>query len=85
LINRLFSEAPGFRFAAFGYTSGADTDAAVWLSLDGSNLQREVVFAGPGDQRIQSVAHLAGLLVLVGYDASQGNLDAAIWTTELGE
>jgi hypothetical protein len=85
-ITRLNADIPGFRFAAFGSdSSSGDPDATVWFSVDGSTLRREVRLGGSGDQTIQSLADSKGLILLVGFDSSPGNLDAAIWTTQLAE
>ncbi len=60
--------------------------AAVWTSPDGGAWERvphdEAVFGGPGDQRAEAVAVLAGDeggWVAVGGDAGAGGGDAAVW------
>jgi hypothetical protein len=86
VITRLTPNIPGFKLGAFGQdTSLGTTDAAVWLSVDGSTVRREVILGGSRDQSIQSVAVSGGLVVLVGSDSFNGNLDAAVWTAKLGE
>jgi hypothetical protein len=85
-ITRMNTGLPGFKFAAFGIdTSSGDPDAAVWTSVDGSTLRREVILGGSGDQGIQSLGASQGLVLLVGFDSFNGNLDAAIWATQLAE
>jgi hypothetical protein len=85
-ITRMNTGLPGFKFAAFGLdTSSGDPDAAVWTSMDGSTLRREVILGGSGDQSIQSMGASKGLVLLVGFDSFNGDLNAAIWATQLAE
>jgi tRNA A-37 threonylcarbamoyl transferase component Bud32 len=64
--------------------SGADDDAAVWLSPNGQKWRRTAKEAldAPGDQRMSSVVELDGTLFAVGSDQSpEGDADAAVWTS----
>ena len=67
---------------------GVDEDAVIWTSVDGTTWEwvphDEDVFGGDGDQRITSVAAWVGGLVAVGYDASGGDRDAAVWVSADG-
>lgn len=62
----------------------SDHDAAVWVSADGSTWERVVhdaaVFGGEGDQLINAVVHLDGLLVAVGESAER----ATVWVSTDG-
>jgi hypothetical protein len=71
---------------AVGYdNSGGNTDAAVWTSPDGVTWSRvphdEGVFGGSGWQMMNSVVAASAGLVAVGYDWSDGDWDAAAWTS----
>jgi hypothetical protein len=79
-------EDPGApTFVAVGLDSGADgdEDGAVWISDDGLDWQRvpdpDEVFGGDGDQQILDVASFGDQMVAVGYDASGGDEDGAVW------
>jgi hypothetical protein len=86
VITRLNPNIAGFRLGAFGRdTSTGSADAAVWLSADGSTVRREAILGGSRDQSIQSAAISGGLVVLVGSDSFNDDLDAAVWTAKLGE
>jgi hypothetical protein len=60
-------------------------DGAVWQSSDGETWERvlSAEFGGKGEQQIKSVEVLDDTLVLVGWDGSEGDLDAAVWTAPL--
>ncbi len=63
-------------------------NAAVWTSANGTDWTRvpddDTVFGGPGSQAMFSVAAGDSGLVAVGYDASGGDADAAVWTSPDG-
>jgi hypothetical protein len=58
-----------------------DLDAAVWLSLDGSQWVTSAsdALAGPGTQKIKSVLVFHGVLIAVGVDSASNEGDAAVW------
>lgn len=66
-------------------SSGGDLDAAVWLSADGREWERvphdEGLFGGPGNQHMNTIVAGGPGFVAVGWDASGGDLDAAVWTS----
>lgn len=63
-------------------------DATVWTSPNGIDWTRvpddEAGFGGPGSQAMFGVAAGESGLVAVGYDASGGDADAAVWTSPDG-
>ncbi len=65
-----------------------ELNAAVWTSPDGTEWTRlpydEAVFGGTGSQAMFGVAVGGPGLVAVGYDASGGDADAAVWTSTDG-
>ena len=65
-----------------------DADAAVWASIDGVTWSRiphdEALFGGSGDQVMQGVAVFFSSIIAVGFDASAGGVDAAVWTSPDG-
>lgn len=74
----------GSRLVAAGYDStGADVDAAVWLSDDGSEWSRLPdpvgAFGGFGDQVMGTIVAGGPGLVAAGSDSFGGDLDAAVW------
>jgi hypothetical protein len=74
---------------AVGYdSSGGDGDGAVWTSSDGLAWSRvphdEAVFGGADDQEIWDVSIGGPGRVAVGYDASGGDPDVAVWTSVNG-
>lgn len=76
--------AIGSTFVAIGSDgSGADLDAAAWVSHDGLTWQRIThdVFGGPGSQEILDVTVTLSGLVAVGFDRSGPDADAAVWTS----
>jgi hypothetical protein len=89
--------AGGPGLVAVGYeSSGQDSDAAVWTSVDGSTWTRvphdEAVFGGDWRQAMQAVVTGGPGLVAVGYDESNAGrddaggraTDAAVWTSADG-
>lgn len=59
-------------------------DAAVWTSSDRRSWSRvpdQAVFGGEGAQVMSSVSAGPGGLVAVGYEAIEGDADAAVWTS----
>ena len=74
---------------AVGYdSSGGDGNGAVWTSPDGLAWSRvphdEAVFGGADDQEIWDVSIGGPGLVAVGFDASGGDPDAAVWISADG-
>ncbi|MCH7669852.1 MAG: hypothetical protein IIC71_11745 [Acidobacteria bacterium] len=63
-------------------------NAAVWTSSNGIDWARvpddEAAFGGSGSQAMFSVAASESRLVAVGYDASGGDADAAVWRSSDG-
>jgi hypothetical protein len=86
VMNRVV--AGGLGVVGIGYdTSGGDQDAAVWTSRDGEAWTRvrpdEATFGGIGDQVMSSIAARGPeFLVAVGHDSSEGDDDAAAWTSD---
>ena len=73
-----------FGFFAGGYdTQGEETQAAVWSSTDGGTWSQtphsEIVFGGPGLQRINALAEAGPGVVAVGSTTENGEQDAAVW------
>jgi hypothetical protein len=68
--------------------SGEDVDAAVWTSPDGLTWTRvphdEAVFGGPRNQRMVGVVGGDAGVVVVGFDESGDDSDAAVWTSPDG-
>ncbi len=68
--------------------SGGDLNAAVWTSPDGIIWSRvphhEAVLGGAGDQQMLSVTTAGPGLVGAGFDASDDDWDAAVWTSSDG-
>ncbi len=68
--------------------SNGDGDAAVWTSTDGVTWARiphdDAVFGGAGEQVMVSVGVDEQRLVAVGTDASDGEQNAAVWTSTDG-
>lgn len=79
--------AAGDLIVAVGFdgAAGEGDDAAIWQSPDGRTWSRSTVdaFGGPGEQRMKGVAVLEGTVVAVGWDGSEGDLDAAVWTGQI--
>jgi hypothetical protein len=74
---------------AVGYSEpGDDAAAAVWTSTDGLAWSRvphdEAALGGPNDQAMRSVVAGGPGLVAVGWDASGGDWQAAVWTSSDG-
>ena len=74
---------------AVGSTSaGEDTDAAIWMSVDGISWTRidpdEADLGGDGREEIWSVTSDGPGWVAVGSDWSGGDADAAVWTSPDG-
>jgi hypothetical protein len=65
-------------------SSGDDTHAVVWTSVDGFTWSRaphdEAVFGGAGDQSMEAVTAVGNGVVAVGADGE----DAAVWTSPDG-
>jgi hypothetical protein len=86
LTSIIETSAGGLAYLAGGYDASAGTlDAAVWTLEDGGGWRRreDESFAGPGDQKINSVDNWT-FLVAVGSDGSNGDLDAALWRSSDG-
>jgi len=83
-MESVVSGGPGL--VAVGWAAlGRDIDAAVWTSRDGTSWTRvphdEAVLGGAGGRAMSSVAAGTSGLVAVGWDASGGDQDAAVWTS----
>jgi tRNA A-37 threonylcarbamoyl transferase component Bud32 len=63
--------------------SGGDDDAAVWTSSNPTRWERVRgdAFQYSGEERMEGVAALDGLVVAVGSEVSGGDTDAAAWTS----
>ena len=65
--------------------SAGDRDGAVWASPDGFSWTRipddNAALSGPGDQEMMSVTVGGPGLVAVGSDGSDGDFNAAVWTS----
>jgi len=74
--------------AVGGEWLGDEADAVVWTSPDGLAWNRvphdETVFGGAANQLMTDVVAAGPGLVGVGYDASGGDRDAAVWTSADG-
>jgi actin-like ATPase involved in cell morphogenesis len=72
---------------AVGYDGSAgNLDSAIWSSDDGIEWVRSAStdeLGGPGEQQIKGLTVLDGRLVSTGWDGSGGDLDAAVWITDL--
>jgi hypothetical protein len=68
--------------------SGGDQDAAAWTSPDGLTWTRseddESVFGGDDHQWMGAVVVSDGGVVAIGYDGSENEADAAVWTSPDG-
>jgi hypothetical protein len=68
--------------------SGGDWDAAVWASPDGTTWSRvtgnEAAFGGAGRQGMEGVVVGGPGLVAFGFDSSDSDYDAAVWTSPDG-
>ncbi len=77
------SGGPGV--VAVGLAESEDWDAAVWTSPDGANWSRVLdddgALGGDGFQVMLGVTSGGLGLVAVGWDSSDGDLDAAVWTS----
>ncbi len=66
-------------------SSGADSDAAVWTSVNGLTWTRvphdETVFGGSEDQVMKDVTAGGPGLIAVGFDQKGADQDAAVWTS----
>ena len=78
---------------AVGYTAAEraaegprDYDAVVWLeSAEGVwELIDDDAFAATGNQRATDALAIEGRIVVVGFDQSRGDFDAAVWTLDEG-
>lgn len=67
-----------------GEATARDYDAAVWTAAAPEQWTRiaSPSFEGPGNQRAADAAVLGGVVVIVGVDSSQGDLDAAVWLSD---
>ena len=88
-VARFTPEGGTETLVAVGYErEGADEDGAVWISEDASTWRRvrDSALQGSGRQRIIDVTRNPnGGVVAVGYaDSDEGNLDAAVWSSEDG-
>ena len=66
---------------------GGESDAAVWVSVDGyvwTRIERGAAFGGPGYQTITSVTAGGPGLVAVGGETSGDDFDAAVWVSADG-
>jgi hypothetical protein len=75
----------GSAIVAVGYDTET-TDAAVWLS-DGTTWTRvsdQGALGGTGTQRMRAVTTGGPGLVAVGFENKNGEIDAAVWTSEDG-
>ena len=85
-INRLFAAAG--RIVAVGYEGvSKDTDAAVWLSSDGTAWDKATIGAGagPGNQNMAAVVYDGHQFIAVGTVAGPGgDEDGGVWTSVTG-
>ena len=65
--------------------AGGDLDAAVWVRTGGAwrTIGGEAL-GGPGDQQIEAIVSGAFGLVAVGWSDADGDVDAAVWTSDDG-
>ncbi len=79
---------PGLVVVGYDDDYTLSTDAAVWTSPDGTTWTRvphdEAVMGGQGSLAMYGVVAGGPGLVAVGYDDSDGDADAAVWTSEDG-
>lgn len=69
----------------FGTTEAGDRDAAVWVESGGLwNRIEDGSLGGDGNQQMTAVLAAGPGLVAVGFDASRGDQDAAVWTSTDG-
>jgi hypothetical protein len=80
LISAVGAGGPGL-IAVGVDSSGADADAAVWVSTDGESWSRvaEPSLGGPHAQGLEDLAVGESGIVAVGWDSSVGDIDAAAW------
>jgi hypothetical protein len=73
------------QLVAAGVTSGDDTDAVVWTSVDGTEWRRvsSGSFGGEGNQAIRSLTVWEFGVVAVGWD-NRGDSEGAVWTSADG-
>jgi DNA-binding SARP family transcriptional activator len=78
--------AVGYTAAERGSEGSRNYDAAVWIeNPDGVwQLVDDAAFAAPGNQRATDSLAIEGRLVVVGFDQSPGDFDAAVWTLDDG-
>ena len=84
-ISQVIAGGPGLVAVGSDWSNG-DSDAAVWVSSDGSSWHRvdDPGLTLPGHQTILGVITTAEGMVGVGSDDSSGDLDAAVWTSADG-
>ena len=85
VMNRIAATPQGL--VAVGHDGpDGDFDAAVWISADGKTWSRlqddENVLGGEAEQQIYGVSGGGPGFVMVGYDSSGPDLDAAVWTSD---
>lgn len=69
----------------FGTTEGGNRDASVWVGSGGLwNRIEDDSLGGDGDQQMTAVLAAGPGLVAVGFDDSDGDEDAAVWTSTDG-
>jgi len=87
-LRTVVAGGPGLVAAGFTASDDHDTDAAIFLSTDGSVWERVTdqtgVFGGTSTQSIHEVVVGGPGLVAVGTDWSSGDSDAAIWVSSDG-
>ncbi|HSH11539.1 MAG TPA: hypothetical protein VLA10_07115, partial [Ilumatobacter sp.] len=68
--------------------AGADYDAAIWQSPDGTNWSRlphdEAIFGGDGWQGLRTILAAESGLVALGWAEHDGSYDVAVWTSTDG-
>lgn len=76
---------PGIIAVGFD-ASGADSDAAVWASSEGSEWIRisDTAFSAEGDQEIRAVLATDSGFIAAGHDARGNQVDAAVWVSPDG-
>lgn len=67
-------------------SSQTDPDAVIWISPDATSWTRVLgpLFGGPQAQGIHDLALGGPGIIAVGFDASGGNVDAAVWASTDG-